>query len=350
MNPIDSAQQSLYSRLTLFLLCSLDLLRYHEPLAIRNGAMKSDKSSSSRRARTTPTPKPPSDGKTAIEARIARSQAKLSTSRKKLLSSILENPEDTFFLSSRELAKRYTVDAATIVRTIQALGYGKFAEFAADLRAHFITRITPYTLLKAASRQKRSLNDRIHKSMELDLKNLHSLQSTLNADRVAVLAKSVARARRILVIGIDLAASLSWHLSYGLMSLGFAAEGPVGGTGNIQKRVRSLTSKDLLIAISYKHGLRETVEAALRAKNQGVPTFGITDGDDTPLARICDSVTITPVNSVSFANSYVAPMALLGAILVACAHTHTARTLALLRRSEEEDRADHRYWADDIGS
>lgn len=291
-----------------------------------------------------------SGGMTALEARFAKSQGKLSTSRKKLLRLILENPEDTFFLSSRELAKRYKVDAATIVRTIQVLGYGKFAEFAADLRAHFITRITPYTLLKAASQEKRTLSDRIRNSLSLDLRNLQSLQSTLDPEPIIALAKLVKRARRILVVGIDLAASLSWHLSYGLMSLGFAAEGPVGGTGNIQKRVRSLTSKDLLIAISYKQGLRETVEAALRAKKQGVPTFGITDSIDTPIARICDNVSITSVTSVSFANSYVAPMALLGTILVACAHTRTARTLALLRRSEEEDRADHRwYWAPSNG-
>ncbi len=281
-----------------------------------------------------------------LGVRFARSQANLSASRKKLLHMILENPEDTFFLSSRELARRYKVDAATIVRTIQALGYGKFAEFAADLRAHFIARITPYTQLKAASRQKSTLNDRIRNSLESDLRNLQSLRSTLDPKRIIALAKQVKRARRILVIGIDFAASLSWHLSYGLMSLGFAAEGPVGGTGNIQKRVRSLTSKDLLIAISFKQGLRETVEAALRAQRRGVPTFGITDSIDTPIARICDSVSLTPVTSVSFANSYIAPMALIGTILVACAHTRTARALALLQRSEKEDRADHRwYWA-----
>ena len=308
--------------------------------------MKSENSTRSILNKRPSTDKMAFGGQTALEARFARAQADLSGSREKLLRLILENPEDTFFLSSRELAKRYRVDAATIVRTIQALGYAKFADFAADLRAHFITRITPYALLKAASREKRTLDDRIHGSLDTDLRNLQSLQSSIDTRRVIQLSKLVKRARRIVVVGIDLAASLSWHLSYGLMSLGFAAEGPVGGTGNIQKRVRSLTSKDLLIAISFKQGLRETVEAALRAKQQGVPTFGITDGVDTPIARICDSFCTTQVTNVSFANSYVAPMALLGTILVACAHTRTARTLALLRRSEEEDRADHRwYWS-----
>ena len=37
-------------------------------------------------------------------------------------------------------------------------------------------------------------------------------------------------------------------------------------------------------------------------------------------------------------------MALLGAILMACAHMQTSRALKLLRRSEEEDRADHRWY------
>ena len=95
-------------------------------------------------------------GYTPLETRFRSAEQNRNASRKKLVRAILENPDDTFFLSSRELAKRYSVDAATIVRTIQALGYRKYAEFAADLRSHFVTRITPYTVLKAASREKRA--------------------------------------------------------------------------------------------------------------------------------------------------------------------------------------------------
>lgn len=267
-----------------------------------------------------------------------------------MLGMILENPGDTFFLSSRELARRYDVDAATIVRTIQALGYGKFAEFAADLRSHFIMRITPYTALKAASQERRSPADRIRHGVEMDLRNLQAVRIGLEPERIMVLSRLVKRARRIMVVGIDLAASLSWHLAYGLVHLGFPAEAPVGGTGNVQRRVRTLTSNDLLIAISFGQCLRETVEAALRAKKQGVPTFGITDSERTPIARVCDNSCLASVASPSFGSSYVAPMSVLGAILIACAHTQTSRTLALLRRSAEEDSADHRwYWVPENG-
>src|ERR1700731_5242436 len=123
-------------------------------------------------------------GRTPLEIRYAKSESKLSASRKKMLGMILENPGDTFFLSSRELAKRYDVDAATIVRTIQALGYHKYAEFTADLRAHFVTQITPYAVLKAASKEKRTVADRIRHGVEMDLRNLQALQSSLNPEKI----------------------------------------------------------------------------------------------------------------------------------------------------------------------
>jgi DNA-binding MurR/RpiR family transcriptional regulator len=283
-------------------------------------------------------------GQTTLEKRFANAGENLNPRRRKLLRLILENPGDTFFLSSRELAKRYEVDAATIVRTIQALGYKKYAEFTADLRAHFVTQITPYAVLKAASKEKRTVADRIRRGMDMDLQNIQALQSSLNPGKIIALSKQVKRARRILIVGIDLAAGLSWHLAYGLMTLGFAAEAPIGSTGNVQRRVRALTRQDLLIAISFGQCLRDTVEAALRAKKLGVPTFGITDSETTPIARICDDSCIASVASPSFGGSYVAPLSLLGTILIACAHTQTARSLELLRRSEVEDLADHRWF------
>ena len=286
-------------------------------------------------------------GRTALEIRFAEAQSRLSPSRRKLLRMILETPEDTYYLSSRELAKHYKVDAATIVRTIQVLGYRKFADFLADLRNHFVTHITPYAVLKAASREKRTVADRIRHNIELDLRNLQALQSTVDSKRIVDLSKRVKRARRILVVGIDLAAALSWYLAYGLMTLGFAAEAPVGSSGNVQRRVRTLNSRDLLIAISFGQCLRATVEATQRAKKQGVPTFGITDNETSPIARVCNESCFASIASPSFVGSYVAPFSLLGAILTACAHTQTARALELLRRSEEEDRADHRWYGTD---
>jgi len=279
---------------------------------------------------------------TSLEVRFA--QSPLSGSRRRLIREILDNHEQTFFLSSREMAKRYNVDAATIVRTVQALGYERFADFAADLRQHFVNHITPYTVLKAATQEKRSVSQQIQHCLERDLESLSVLRSSLESDRVVDLAKRIHEARSILVVGVDLAASLAWFLAYGLTPLGFAAEAPVGSTGNLQHKIDLLTPKDLLVAISFGKCLRETVEAVDRARGRGIPTFGITDSDTTPIALHCNDYLVASTSSPSFTGSYVAPIALLNTIIVACAHLRPKRALAMLSRTEQEYRTGRRWY------
>src|ERR1051325_2930814 len=279
----------------------------------------------------------------ALEQRFAEARTQLNPRRQRLLRAILDSADETCFLSSREMAKRYHVDATTILRTTQVLGYASFAEFAADLRQHFISRITPYTVLKAATKEKRSIEDHVEHSLDKALENLNSVKSDLDRQGVISLAKSIKASRRVVIVGLDFAASLSYYLAYGLLALGFDAEAPVG-SGNLQYKVEVLTPKDMLIAISFGQCLRDTVDAVLRAKKQGVPTFGITDNNTSPIARYCDTYIITPVVSPSFLVSYVAPIAAISAIHVACAHIDPKRSLNRLRPTDREYAAGHRWY------
>jgi DNA-binding MurR/RpiR family transcriptional regulator len=284
------------------------------------------------------------DRRTTLEERFAQAAPNLNPSRRKLLTEILDNSEDTYFLSSRELAKRYEVDAATIVRTIQVLGYERYAEFLADLRAHFVLRISPYTVMKAAAQQKRTISDYVEHSLEMEAGNLAKLRSGLTAAEVIKTARSISRARRILVVGIDLAAALSHLLSYSLASLGFDSEAPIGSAGNLHQKVRLLGPKDLLIAISFGRCLKESVEAVIRAHKGGVPTFGITDSDKSPIARFCDSYWIASIANPSFNASYVAPVAAINSLLVACAHLQQDRSLAWMKEKEKELKSGNRWY------
>jgi RpiR family carbohydrate utilization transcriptional regulator len=287
---------------------------------------------------------------TAVEARFAEAQSRLGPHRQQLIRAIVDQCEETSFLSSRELAKRYGVDPATVVRTVQALGYRGFVDFSADLRQHLMTQITPYTVLKAATQERRSVADHVDHSLDKALDNLNLLRANLNRDRVVELAKLIHRSKRVLIVGVDFAASLAYYFAYGLATLGFDAEAPVGSEGNLQHKIKLLNSKDLLIAISFGQCIRVTVEAALRAHKQSVTTFGITDSDTTPIARYCDKHLIAGVFSPSFLNSYVAPMALINAIHVACAHLDPKRSLTQLKPTAKEYLSGARWYREAKGA
>src|SRR2546426_6556938 len=284
---------------------------------------------------------------TTLEARFAEAEPNLSGSRQRLIREILDHPEETYFLSSRALAKRYDLDPTTIVRTIQALGYKRYGEFTADLRSHFVTRITPYALMKSAVRDKRSVSDQIEHTLEMDLHNLNALRSKLDVKQVLDIAKRIDRARRILVVGIDFAAPLSNLLAYGLVSIGYDAEAPVGSAGNLHQKILLLGPKDLLIAISFGRCLQDTVDSVIRVHDNGVPTFGLTDSEKSPIARFCDGSWITSVASPSFHGSYVAVVSAINALLVACSQLRPQRSLTMLRRKEQEFRS--RWYTPTVG-
>lgn len=281
-----------------------------------------------------------------LGARFFDTQADLSSSRQRLLRQILEESNETFFLSSREMGRRYNVDSATIIRTVQALGYEKFADFAQDLREHFVTQITPYSAMKAAEQTNQSVSDRVRQSVEKDLENLNAFRANLDPDKIVEIAKQINQARRIVILGIDFAASLAASLAYALVRLGFDADAPIGSSGVVQNKIKIMTPKDLLIAISFGRGLRDTIGAVQSARRRNVPSFGITDGDATPIAKYCDAYLVASTGRTSFIDSYVAPTAAIDAILVACAHSQSARSLEHLRESEEENFASNRWYSE----
>ena len=284
-------------------------------------------------------------GLTELEARYADHQSYLSPGRRKLLRAILETPEENYFLSSRDLAKKHGVNAATIVRTIQLLGYERFADFCADLRRHFVKRITPFHAMQAATREKRPTQDRIRANIEKDAQNLNQFLATMDATQLLELARRITTARRIVVIAVDLASFLAGAMAYMLRVQGFDAESPVGSTGNLWHSVGLLGPKDTVIAISFGRCLRDTVESTQRARKLGAYTFGITDSDSSPLAQSCDAFMLASIASPLYTGSYVAPMAAMNAIVSASAHLHPKRTLERLKHYEEEYTKGSRWYS-----
>ena len=104
-----------------------------------------------------------------------------------------------------------------------------------------------------------------------------------------------------------------------------------------------------MVAISFGRCLHETVEAVLTARDNSVPTFGITDSSATPIARYCDRHLVATIGSPLYTGSYVAPVALINAIFMACSQTRPSRALARLRQTEEEYTSGDRFYEEPRG-
>jgi len=269
---------------------------------------------------------------------------KLSKNRQEIVRPILEHPREYVLLSVRALASRLGTDPATIVRIVRGLGFASYREFQHHLHEMSLAFATSLDTLQSGERNG-GLPGKVQVALEQDLKNLQGLKNSLEPNRLASLAKRVYEARSILVLAGDLAESLAHYFEYqlGILALPIVA---ATSAGRIAHLARAVNKQDLVFAISFRRGLRQTVEGAQLARNHGAYCVGITDTYLSPLGRECHEVFLASIESPSFIASYTAPIALFNAILAGCGEFKRARTLSVAREITEEQRGGSRWYGD----
>jgi RpiR family carbohydrate utilization transcriptional regulator len=283
-------------------------------------------------------PVPPQASAPSLAERIEL----LSAKRQEIIRPILEHPRDYVLLSVRAMAKRLKTDPATVVRIVRGLGFASYRDFQRHLHDLSIAFATSLDTMQSTGRVS-SMPTYVREALEQDLKNLHGLKNSLDAPRLVSLAKRFYDARRIVLLAGDLAAILADYLEYQITLLGL----PVfTGTsaGRIAHLVRTVTNRDLVLAISFRRGLRQTVEGVHLARARSAYCVGITDTYVSPLARECDEVFLASVESTSFGASYSAPVTLVNAILAACGQYRRPQTLAIVKEIAEEQRKGFRWY------
>jgi DNA-binding MurR/RpiR family transcriptional regulator len=262
-----------------------------------------------------------------------------------LIRPLTENPGDFLFLSIRALAQKLGTDTATILRIVRAMGFPGYPEFRRYLHEFTIANVTSLQSMLSGSAGDSDIPAHIRDSLSQDQRNLGGLRNTLDTAQLTTLAKRLWMARRILLIGGDLATCLVSYLEHHLTMLGlpvFSATNP----GRIVALLRSVGGKDVVIAISFHRGLRQSVEGLSQAKANGAHCVGITDTSVSPLVRFSDECFFTSVATRHFGDSYVAPIAFCNVVLAACANYRREHTLSLMRQAERDERQGYRWFED----
>lgn len=267
----------------------------------------------------------------------------LSPKRQEIIRPVLENPRLYVLLSVRALAGRLGTDPATTVRIVQGLGFATYKDFQRYLHDLSVAYATSLDTMKAAESEGTGPATLVRAALHRDMQNLHALSNSLNADKICALARRLYEAPKILLLGGDAATSLVHHLEYHLTMIGLPVLSATTA-GRVSHVVRNVGRKDLAIGISFRRGLRQTVEGLQTAKRNGAFAVAITDTFVSPMARVADECFIASVETPSFGASYVAPMALIDAIVSAVGNLKRRRIMSLIKQADEEQRRGFRWY------
>jgi DNA-binding MurR/RpiR family transcriptional regulator len=279
----------------------------------------------------------------AQQKKIDEIMNRVHVARQQMMRPVFEHPRDYVLLNIREFGKKLRVDPATISRTVTAMGFSSYREFQKYLHQLSIAHSTSLDRMRNADTRSVTFDGRIRETLQGAVHNLESVCNSLNLERLGPLADRFYKARRIYVLAGDMAVSLGYFLHYQLMMLGFDVV-LASSAGHVTHLMHNATKSDLVVAISFRRGLQQTVEGVIKARKKGCYTIGITDTSISPLAHSADEVLLVSIDIAHFGASYVAPMAMLDALLSGIANRRHARTMAILHHMEEEQRSGYRWY------
>lgn len=268
--------------------------------------------------------------------------ALLHQKRQELMRPVQENPKAFVLASIRDLAKQLKIDPATVLRIVRAMGFPSYRDFKSYLHELSVASATSLDGMLTAPSEDSSLASTGRRALDQDLRNLHALRHTLDMNRLISLARRIYQCRRILLFGGDMAIPLVELMEYQFAMLGLPA---VAATtpGRCFHLACNASRKDVVIAVSFRRGLRQTVEGLQHARANHAYCVGITDTFVSPIARFANECFLAPVEA-TFTNSYVAPCSFINVLFTICAHYRRSRTLAVLKIVDREQRHGFRWY------
>jgi DNA-binding MurR/RpiR family transcriptional regulator len=267
----------------------------------------------------------------------------LSPKRQEIIRPTFERPREFVLLSVRALAKRLKTDPATMIRIVRGMQFDSYRKFQHYLHELSIAHATSLDTMRTGPGGKSAISAQARVSLDQDVKNVNRLSRSLDPQRIAALVRRLHSARRVVLLGGDLAANLVKFLEHLLIILGLPVTSATSPAEVVHK-VRALGKRDLVIAVSYGRGLRQTVEGLRQARDNGAYCVGITNTLVSPIGQFAHECFLTSIETPSFGSSYVAPMALFNVIVLACANHRRARTLTLMKELEQEQRHGFRWY------
>lgn len=223
----------------------------------------------------------------SYEERIRKERSEMSKSFAKLADFLLDSYVEAAFMTASELAHALNLDAATVVRFSQHLGYPGFPKLQREIRA----RVKRDLLVRPVQAKEPDSLDAIVADA-LDEINLALSQTRISLDTEALgqLVEKLRQARRIVVVPENPAQPTAYSLVMFLEQGGFPVYIARPGIVDLARTVNIATDQDLLLAMEVVGQSPFIARALQEAQGRGIPTAAIVGSASLPSARFADAV------------------------------------------------------------
>ncbi len=216
------------------------------------------------------------------EERIRRERQQMSKSFAKLADFLLDSYVEASFMTASELAQALNLDAATVVRFSQHLGYKGFPQLQREIRA----RVKKDLLIHPRQAETPGTAQNVVTTAMYELsRDLDQTRMSLDTDALSQLVERIGQARRIVLLADPPAQPAAYNLIYFLEQGGFTSYLARPGVDDLARTVHTATPQDLLIAVDVAGQSPYIARALSEARIKDIPTAAIVGTASLPSSR-----------------------------------------------------------------
>lgn len=229
---------------------------------------------------------------------IVRRYEELSPRLQQVAKYVLENPNDLALQTLAVIAERCEVQPSTIVRFAKTFGYEGASDMQELFKDEMLTqapspsyaeRIRQFSR-RAGAAGALAPHDVMHEFADSNILALEHLKSSVRKADLERAVDMIAAANAVYIVGLRRSFPVASYLAYALRHVDKRAYLLDGVAGMLAEQSTMLTSKDLLIAISFQPYAAETVEIVGSTREQKAKIIAITDSRLSPIAAASDLV------------------------------------------------------------
>lgn len=242
---------------------------------------------------------------------------RFSKSQRLIAEFITEHYEQAAYMTASRLGSAVNVSESTVVRFAIEMGYEGYPEMQKELQSYSKTRLTALQRLDITNH--RIDSDNVLKSVLLqDIDRIRATVEAIDENAFNEAIDKIISAENIYIFGAMSSNALARFLDnyFQLIFSNVHFVQPVNTSGIYQQLIR-VGKKDVFIGLSFPRYCISTANAAKYAASCGANIIAITDSAASPLGSIAHQVLLAKSDMVSFADSLVAPLSLINAIIVA---------------------------------
>lgn len=242
---------------------------------------------------------------------------RLSKGQKLIANFIINSYDRAAFMTAASLGEAIGVSESTVVRFANRLGYQGYRELQNDLQELIKNKLTTVQRIHLQESSYKNEENVLSKIMEKDMENIKKTVNEIDSRSFEEAVDLVLQGKQIYIIGLRSSSFLAGYLGFYLNFLFDNVKVISYGPNDIFEQLLKVSSKDVLIVITYPRYSKRIMDVLEYAKNKGTSIITITDSLISPAAHKADVSLIASSEMLSFVDSLVAPMSLINSFIIA---------------------------------